>query len=133
MNQVVLVPDHFYNCPICGQKCHEAEEKHGVWQGALRLQGPCQVFLCYNPLPNDPLHYYCHLVEKSAPTRVAYQEFSLNLGNKHILVLNNFLTQKTSIKNSKDATPLELNFIIEPDFPYFNSLKKKIRTAITFS
>lgn len=131
MREVVLVPDHFYNCPVCGKKCAVEEEKH--FGMPVRLQGPCQVFLCYNPLPNDPLHYYSHVVEKSVPTRIAFQEFSINLGNKSILVLNNFTTQKTSIKNSRDSSPLELNFIIEPDFPYLISLKKKIRTAITFS
>lgn len=131
MTKVVLATDHFYNCPICGQKCREEEERgHNT---VLRSAKKVQIFLCYNPLVTDPLHYYSHLVDKSAPNSIAYQEFSVNLGSKHIVFANDFQRQKAIIKNSSDSQPLELDFVIVPDFPFLVSLKKKVRTAITFS
>jgi hypothetical protein len=72
-------------------------------------------------------------VEKTNPNKLAFHEFSLNLGNKSVLFSNNFLIQKSLIKNNKDSKPLELGFVIMPDFPNLDSLKKKVRTAITFS
>jgi hypothetical protein len=99
----------------------------------MHVQGPYQVFSCYNPLVTDPLHYYTHTVVKSDPNKILLQEFSLDLGNKSILFCNDLHLQKTIIKMAHDAEPLVLNFIIEPDFPYLTSLRKKVRTAITFS
>lgn len=119
---VVLVPDHFYNCPICGAPCIE-DAKQALFQ----------VFLCNNPLVNHPLHYYTHIVEKSTPHRIARQEFSLDLGPYIVLYASLFKSQKTVIKSQKDVKPLMLDFIISPDFPDLNGLKKKVRTSITFS
>ena len=131
MNKVVLCSDHFYNCPICGMQCRVEDERD--FNFVLRMQGSFQQFLCINPLAEDPLHYYSHMVDKAAPNTIIYQEFSLDLGSKSILIANNYITQTTAIKNSRESKPLELSFIISPDFPYLTSLKKKVRTAITFS
>lgn len=129
--KVVLCSDHFYNCPICGMQCRVEEERG--FNYVLRMQGSFQQFLCINPLAADPLHYYSHMVDKSEPNTIIYQEFSLDLGNRSILFANNYVLQKTMIKNSHDSKPLELSLIIPPDFPYLTSLRKKVRTAITFS
>lgn len=131
MKKITMSSDQFFNCPICGNKCSVSEESG--YNRQLNMQGPRQVFSCYNPLVNDPLHYYSHVVEKSDPNKIAYQEFSLDLGSKNIMFANNYVVQRTSITNTHEAKPLELKFIIEPDFPYLDSLKKKIRTVITFS
>jgi len=131
MSDVVLVPDHYYNCPICGQAC--LEEKIDGWRTVLKTQGACQQFICINPLANNPLHYYDHLVDEATPNRIAYQEFSIDIGSKYIMFALDLVHQKTLIKNSVNADALELDFIIVPDFPTLGSLKKKIRTAITFS
>jgi len=64
---------------------------------------------------------------------IAYQEFSLDLGSKSILFAINYVAQTTLIKQSYDSKFLELSFVIEPDFTNLTSLKKKVRTAITFS
>ena len=131
MTKVVLCSDHFYNCPICGKQCKVEESRD--FNFVLRMQGPFQQFLCINPLAEDPLHYYSHMVDKSEPNRIIYQEFSLDLGSKSVLVANNYLTQTTAIKNNRESSPLKLSFILDPDFPYLTSLKKKVRTSITFS
>lgn len=135
MKKLVLVPDHYYNCPICNQPCSQ-EEVEG-YQTVLKKQGTCHQFLCINPLPNNPLHYYSHIVEKSEPTRIAYQEFSINASLddklKYYLFGIDLVNQRTLIKNSSSDEPLELNFVIQPDFPALDSLVKKIRTAIVFS
>lgn len=131
MNQVIAVPDHLYNCPICNQACTVDEESG--YNTVLRVQGQCQVFLCINPLVENPLHYYSHIVETAYPDRVAYQEFSLDLGSKHVLFSLNYKEQKSIIKSSKDANPLSLDFIITPDFPNLDWLKRKVQTSITFS
>jgi hypothetical protein len=131
MNKVVMVPDHFYNCPICGKQC-EVEEVTG-WNSVYRVQGPCQVFSCIMPLASDPLHCYNHIVFRAEPNQIAFQEFEVDLGNKSVLFANDYRIQHSIIKNSRDAVPLELSFIIVPDFPSLSSLKKKIRTSLTFS
>lgn len=99
----------------------------------LNKQGMCQQFICINPLTNNPLHYYNHIVDKSEPNRIAYQEFSVDIGSKYIMFAIDLVHQKSLIKNSINADALELDFVIPVDFPNLNSLKKKIRTAITFS
>ncbi len=131
MKDIVLVPEQFNNCPICGQTC-SIEEVEG-YRTSLQRQGLCQQFLCINPLADNPLHYYLHLVEHSEPTRISSQGFSLEVGNKYYLINLDLMQQKTLIKNSQHGQPLVLDFIIVPDFPALESLKKKIRTAITFS
>jgi len=131
MTNIQFDPAQYDSCPICGGNFRIDTHKYNRFTPVV--QGPCQVFLCFNPLANDPLHYYSHTVEKSLPDRIVYQEFSMDLGNKSVLVINNFDAQKTGIKSSKDAQPLELEFLIIPDFSNMELLKNKIRTAITFS
>jgi hypothetical protein len=131
MNKIVLCSDHYYNCPICGMQC--GIEKKNQYNHVLRMQGSFQQFLCMNPLAQDPLHYYSHMVDPAEPNIVIYQEFSLDLGSKSVLFANNYNTQLSIIKSSYDTKPLELSFIIAPDFPHLTSLRKKVRTAITFS
>jgi len=130
MTKVVMPSDQYYNCPICGNVC-EFKTETG-YNRVLHMQGPCQVFLCYHPLVTDPLHYYSHIVQRSDLNVIAYQEFSLDLGNKHIMFANNFESQKAIIKSAHDSNPLEVPFIVEPDFPYLTSLKKRVRTIMTF-
>lgn len=117
------------NCPICGNIL-QLEELSRYRHNGLS-QGPCQQFLCYTPLVTNPLHYYSHVAVPTCSPVI--QEFSLDLGSKHVLVVNNFVIRRTSIKNNKYADPLELNFLITPDFPDCRLLKKQIRTALTFS
>lgn len=131
MNKVILLPDHFYNCPICGKQC-EVEEEKG-WNSVWRLHGPCQIFSCLSPLASDPLHSYNHVVLPDEPNQIAIQEFEVDLGYKSVLFTNDYRIQHSSIRNNRDAVPLELSFIIVPDFPSLTSLKKKIRTSLTFS
>ena len=130
MKNVVLSPDQFNNCPICGQVC-SIEEVDG--SRIFQRQGMCQQFLCINPLAENPLHYYLHLVENSEPSRIAFQEFSVDLGKKYILLAFDLVLQKTLIRDSKHGQPLALDFVIVPDFPALESFKKKIRTVLVFS
>lgn len=131
MSEIELLALDYLDCPICGQACRH-EEVRG-YDTPLRVQGTCQTFLCYNPLATDPLHYYNHVVLDSAPTLVAYQEFSLNLGRKYVLFANNYKQNKTQIRNQRNEVPLELAFVVVPDFPSLESLKSKIRMAMVFS
>jgi hypothetical protein len=131
MNKIQLLTSDYLNCPICGQLCRH-EEIRG-YDTPLRVQGTCQTFLCYNPLANDPLHYYNHIVLNSDPLLLAYQEFSLNLGHKYVLFGINYNKNISLIKNQRNEAPLELGFVIVPDFPDLDSLKSKTRTAIVFS
>lgn len=121
----------YLNCPICG-KTLEVDEEPG-WKTTARVQGTCLVSNCYNPLALNPLHYYSHVVDKDAPEVVLYQEFSLDLGTRSVLFGSNFQQEKSTIKSVKDVEPLELDFIIIPDFPDLESLKRKVRTALTFA
>lgn len=121
----------YLDCPICGKTC-EVDEVPG-WKTLARVNGRCQVYNCYNPLATNPLHYYSHTVDKDNPEFIIYQEFSLDLGTKSILFGSDFHRQKSTIKSVRDVEALELDFIIVPDFPNLESLKKKVRTAITFA
>lgn len=131
MSDIRFPCNTYLNCPICGKTC-EVDEVSG-WKIAARVNGMCRVYNCYNPLANNPLHYYSHVVEKENPEFLIFQEFSLDLGTKSILFGINFQHQKTTIKAVRDVDALELDFIIVPDFPNLESLKKKVRTAITFA
>jgi len=130
---VVLLQDHFYNCPICGKEL-KVNNNEGKDNYVQRMYGSFQQFLCFGPLAEDPLHYYSHLTDKNGKANtLSYQEFSMDLGNKSILVAHNFVAQTTLIKVDHNTKPLELFFILSPDFPYLTSFKRKVRTAITFS
>lgn len=134
MNELVLVPDHFFNCPICGQACEMINYPNGFfYMYQTYLQKACQVFICLNLLANCPLHYYAHIVDSSVPERIAFQEFSLRLSNKDILFGNLLNSQKSIIKSYEDKGPFFFDFCIEPDFPNLTLLAKKVKTYITFS
>lgn len=125
------MPEHFYNCSICGNECNAAETEG--YNTPTHAQGKCVVFCCITPLANNPLHYYSHVVVDADPNMIAYQEFSVDIGSKYIMLALNLVNQKTLIKNTKRDNGLSLDFIISPDFPGLHSFIKKIRTVITFS
>jgi hypothetical protein len=127
-----LLAIDYYDCPMCGQACRTEEETRG-YNTPLYVQGACQVFLCHTPLATDPLHYYSHIVEKSKPDVIAYQEFSVDIGRRYILFANNYKQEKTLIRNQRNENALELPFIIFPDFPDLTSLKSKVRLSMVFS
>ena len=131
MNEISLDAYLYTDCPICGHACR-TEESRGM-NTPLAVQGPCQVFLCHTPLATEPLHYYNHIVDKAAGDFIAYQEFSIDIGDKYVLFAINYKRVKTLIRNQKNDKPLELDFILYPDFPKLTSLSKKIRTAMVFS
>jgi hypothetical protein len=127
----ILSPNDYNNCPICGQICIE-ESCRGYnvgYRDALNVK----VFFCFNPTETDPLHFYTHIIDKDFPDEIAFQEFSLDLGNKHVLFSNNYKTQTSCVKNNKHGTPLEFPIMIFPDFPSLKILKNKTKTILTFS
>lgn len=131
MKRIVLAPDQYYNCPICGRACIEEEvDALGTF---LRKQGVCQYFLCYNPLGDQPHHYYNHFVDKADPYKIARQTFSIEVDNQLYICILDLLNQKTLISNGTETLPLEVNQVIVPDFPDLHYLVKKIRTIKTFS
>jgi len=111
---------HISKCPICG------EELVGS------LQGTFQVFTCYAPLAEQPLHYYSHTVAPYA-NGIDSQEFSVKLKNKWIIFSNNYLTELSTIKFSTYThEDMVTSFLLVPDFPSLENLKNKIRMTLTF-
>ena len=92
-----------------------------------------QQFFCLNPLAKDPLHYYSHIVDKSEPNRIAAHEIRIDLENKYVVLVNNYQIQRTYIRTDSNKAPLAVPVLLVPDFPDLVSLKKKIRTALTFT
>lgn len=129
------LPLHTGRCPICGKETHN--DPKASTMSSLRhrhyKQQPCQVFLCYNPLAGNPFHYYACTVLNSDLAHVVVEEFSVDLGSKPVIFTNDYLEGKCRIRVDKDKDPLEVAILMAPDFPELISLKKKIRTAITFS
>jgi hypothetical protein len=116
------------NCPIC----------HGVLTldrepRVSGMQGACQAFECYTPLDKMPLHYYSHMVRPEKPNKIISQEFSVDLGNRWVLVTNNYLTQKSYIRAGQATADLEVSTILVADFPNMENLKNKIKMVIVFS
>lgn len=133
-NTIIPKPNNFYDCPICGQKCCKETTPRALGLSLKNItQRLCQVFSCYNPLPNEPLHYYSHVVEESSPDKIIFQEFEIDLGNKSVIFGVNYNNQKSYIKTSQNLKSLEVPFIIVPDFSNLVSLGKKIRTVIVFT
>jgi hypothetical protein len=111
-------------CPICHQEC-DLKDIHTNGRPGVNN------FLCYAPLANEPLHYYSYSVV--VPQNIATtEEFSLDLGNKAVIFAIDFQKKTTAIKSKYLTLPLSFDFIIVPDFPNLISLKKKVRTLITF-
>lgn len=131
MDSYVLKIPTLDKCPICNNVLKQS--KLARFQRFGLMLTACKQFLCQTPLPHNPLHYYSHIVYESDYTNLLVQEFSLDIDTKFVLVINNYVSSKTLIKNSKESEPLELNFIISPNFSDLASLVKKIRTAIIFS
>jgi len=71
-------------------------------------------------------------VDKSEPNRIAAHEIRIDLGNRYVVLVNNYQIQKSFIRTDSSKIPLEAPLLV-PDFPYLESLKKKIRTVLTFS
>lgn len=128
---IELLADNYKHCPICKKECRvEAYEGyHYGYYAALQVQ----VFLCFNPLADDPLHYYNHIVASDDTLKIARQEFSLNLGNRYVIFINNYKEQTSSIKFHKNDNATLLPVMLMPDFPKLTSLKSKVRTIIVFS
>jgi hypothetical protein len=131
MKEIILLSKQYKVCPICAQILRK-EEGRGYTYDFHSAQN-VKVALCFNPLASDPLHSYCHIIDTSAPDKIAYQEFALDLGNKYVLFANNYQAQTSSIKNNKHGTPFPLPFIVMPNFSDLTSLKNKIRTVLVFS
>lgn len=131
MNKIEYSSELYPRCPIC-KKVFKVVEGNG-YEYHFKAAREVKVFLCYGPLASDPLHYYSHIVDQTAPGILAYQEFSVDLGHKSILFANDYSKQQTLIRNQRNDAPLELSFLIVPDFPSLTSLKKRVRTAIVFS
>lgn len=117
-------------CPICGSS-KELLTRNSSHVYGLNFRDFNEI-ICHNAMADNPLHYYHHIIDPIDKS-IAFLEFSLDLGHKHILVANNLRTQVTLIKNKKGDQPLELKFLITPDFPDCKVLKNKIQTYTIFS
>lgn len=127
----MTLPLHTGKCPVCNGKTYSGTEQ--TYHRRHYNQKVCQVFLCYNPLASNPFHYYAGTVLESDPEHLVVEEFSVDLGSKPIIFTNHYQEGKCFIRLDKDKEALELPILMVPDFPELTSLKKKIRTAITFS
>jgi transcription elongation factor Elf1 len=127
----VFSTDHFYNCPICGMDCR-VEDSPKDFNVLLNRNCATQQFFCLNPLAQDPLHYYSHIVDKSEPNRIAAHEIRVDLEDRYVVLVNNYQIQRSYIRTDSGKYPMETVLLV-PDFPYLTSLKKKIRTALTFT
>lgn len=96
------------------------------------LQEACQSYECYRPLAESPLHYYNHLVTIGGARGIIFQEFSVHLGHKWVILENNYKTETSMVRLSSGQTPMEIPSLIMPDFPDMINLKNKIRMILTF-
>lgn len=128
---VVFSPDHFYNCPLCGMDCR-VEDNDKDFNVLLNRNCRTQQFFCLNPLAGEPLHYYSHIVDKSEPNRIAAHEIRVDLENRYVVLVNNYQIQRSFIRTDSSKYPLQAPLLV-PDFPHLISLRKKIRTALTFT
>ena len=120
------------NCPICSATLNYFNKnKHCPILGRFlnHLEASC-----INPSVNDPLHYYnCIMGDDIEFPVLLAEEFTVNLGDRYVMMINNYETDKTFIKTSRITSALELNFLIQPDFPKLISTKKKISLSLVFS
>lgn len=118
------------NCPICSTKLHYTRKN--AYCALLGRSLSHVDARCIKPSVNDPLHYYtCIASENIEPILV--EEFTIDLGDRYVMIINNYEKHKTIIKTSQNTSPLELNFLIQPDFPKLISTKKKISLSLVFS
>jgi len=130
-----LKSNELTNCPICGNEFKtKSLRRHDVSQwGTFPVSDDYFQYSCHNPTIDNPLHYYSHITGVIDYNQLFIQEFSLELDTKFVLVINNFVSKQTWIKNGKLLNALKMNFILVPDFPKCESLKKKVKTSIIFS
>jgi hypothetical protein len=112
MDYINVKPEHY--CPICHVLLQYSDEK----------------YFCHSPYKEKPLHYYSHHIIAS---KIVYQEFSVDLGNKWVMLCNDY-NKKTSNIYFKKRNGISINvpFIINPDFPDLISVSKKIKTVLVF-
>jgi hypothetical protein len=87
---------------------------------------------CFHPIQNDPLHYYGHYSDAANPDTILADEMSIDIGRRNVLFANVYCQDNSLIWSKKDSKPLELPFIINPDYPDLKNLKKRIKLSITF-
>jgi len=127
---------HTEICPICQQPLTKTEINRLYSINHLQPSPPfaaADIFICCSPLASDPLHYYNHTVKKDESDWIIFQEFSVDLGSKYVLFRNDYTVDRSFIESDKEIAVLEIPVLLIPDFPKLESLKKKIRTSITFS
>lgn len=122
---------NFLNCPICSHalenfKGYDKLVAQKIAQG--RWQGICQ-YTCNLSTTN---HYYSHGTILTQPDNIIFQELSVEVPNKRILLSNNYFGETSLIKFYDHSSPISIPTILVPDFPDLEKLKNKIRLAITF-
>lgn len=122
---------HIQSCPICGGELRQ-EQSNPLYQLQMRDSG--QIFLCFSPLFNDPLHYYSHTVATDNSDWIISQEFSINIGSRYVMFYNDYQLDQSSIRSdARSAETLQIPILVIPDFPNLENLKRKIKLSITFS
>ena len=131
------VSSNLQSCPICGQKLQRLQigDKIKAPPGFFGLVFPHFVMtsFCYNPTKLDPLHYYGHHTDSLVPDFIGIQEFSIDLGHRNVLFGNDYVSGISIIKSSTTTKPLELSFLLVPDFPDLTVLRRRIKTSIVFA
>lgn len=122
-------------CPVCGNKLLIEKTYNPV--GLLKRSYINRTLLvsatCFHTNPDDPLHYYGNFSDAKYPSVVLFDEFSINIGNKYVMFSNVYSENRSLIWSREGSKSIGLPFIIEPDYPNLTSLKKKVRSSITFS
>src|SRR5581483_8360840 len=109
---------HTQVCPIC--KNELAQDKLHQKFGK---QDACQVFICFSPLADDPLHYYSHTIKDDGSDWIIFQEFSVDIGSRYVLFNNDYETDKSSIRSAIGQEALDIPVLLIPDFPSLDNLK----------
>ena len=121
---------HIHQCPIC---CKDLRQDKVSPLSTKGKQNACQVFICCEPLVEDPLHYYSHVVCDDEPDWIFQQEFSVNIGSRYVMFYNDYQIDRSWIKSNVRHTSFSMPALLIPDFPIMDTLKRKIKLAITFS
>jgi hypothetical protein len=123
----------YSNCPICNGVLKEnSNARYGYqWNSSQE---------CCVPTKENPLHNFVQHTIKSFKDiedlegylTLGAIEFTINMNYRTVILINNFMTNKSEIKTNKQTDTHKLNFLLEPDFPDLKRLKKKVATAIVF-